>query len=486
MTDTANEPGATPEPAVDPHTASPMNRRAFLANTALVAGAGMGGATLLSACNAAAPNPVGGATASSSTGSTASAAAAGGSKTTLTVMYASTELTKAHIAAFQKLNPDIRIQFIENDATRLTAMLAAGTPPDFIRGAGVGSANNNARGLAASLDDYLAASTTLTKADLLPVNDAWRWDGTTSGKGPYYGITKDWSQDATLWQNTSMFQSAGVAPLDPMEAVTWDDLLETARKLTVTADGKTKQFGLGVEWAWGTSGQMFSMILQQNGSIYNADLTETDFTTPAAKRAFQWYVDYGTAAVGPTSLNPLPDGWDLPSFQAKKMASSQNGYWFGGNFASGDGAALQSSIRLAPAPMMDKRVSPCFAGIGAWIPEKSKNKDAAWKLMEFFMAGPPALERAKSGWGLPALKSLWTHLPQSEAYQKAAYKSAKNELKYLGLLPDSPYVNSSNWISELDKGLQAVLKGKTSVDDACAKITDNVNKLLKQGKDQIG
>lgn len=340
--------------------------------------------------------------------------------------------------------------------------------------------------MAAKLDSYLDSSSVLKRDDLLAVNDAWRWDGSKSGAGPYYGLTKDWSQDATLWHNTQLFQAAGLDPLDPMKAISWDQLLDTAKKATRTSGGKTQQDGLGVEWAWGTSGQMFTMILQQGGSLYNADLTQADFTTPQAQRAFQWYVDYAKAGVGPTSLKPLPDGFDYPTFQNKKMTISQDGYWFGGNFATGDGAALQKVVRLAPAPTFDKRVSTVFAGIGAWIPGKSKNKDAAWRFMEYFMAGAPAMERAKSGWGLPALKSLWPHVPQQLPYQQEALKTSQNELKYLGLVPDSPYVNIGNWITELDKQLQGVITGKNSVADACAKVTDSINKLLVQGKDQIG
>ena len=49
-----------------------------------------------------------------------------------------------------------------------------------------------------------------------------------------------------------------------------------------------------------------------------------------------------------------------------------------GNFIEAP-AKLQADIRMAPAPLMgDKRVGPCYVGMGAWIPAKSKNKDAAW------------------------------------------------------------------------------------------------------------
>ena len=443
--------------------AAPVSRRRFLAGSALLA-AGVAG------CDA----------------SSGSSGGSGGGKTTLTVMYASNELTKQHIADFERQNPDIKIQFIENDEARLNAMLASGSPPDFVRGAAVGSANNNARGLATSLDEYLDKSSVLTRGDLLPVNDNWRWDGRRIGAGPYYGITKDWSQDATIWYNRALFDRAKIDYLSTTEPVTHDQLLDIARKLAVRKDGKTTVYGLGVEWQWGLSGPLFSMILSQGGTVYNGDLTETDLTTAEAKRALQWLVDLAQSGAAPSSLNPLPDGADLSTFMAGRMAVSQDGFWYGGNFIKAP-AALQAGIRMAPAPVMGgTRVSPCYAGQGAWIPAKSKNKDAAWKLMEYFMAGPPAVERATSGWGLPALKSLLPKLPQELPYQKEAYRTSQAELAYNVSMPDSPYILGTNWINTLNQYVDQAARRKITVDVAAQKVTDDINKLLKQGKDRIG
>ncbi|HKT00596.1 MAG TPA: sugar ABC transporter substrate-binding protein [Rugosimonospora sp.] len=450
-----------------PRTHSQISRRGFLAGSALVAGG------VLAGCDA---------------GTTSSSKSSGGGKTvTLTVMYKSNEMTKDHIAAFESKNSGIKIQFIEYDATRLNAMLASGNPPDFVRYPAVGSANANARGLTTPLDDYLAKSSVLKKDDLLAVNDGFRWDGKTVGQGPYYGISKDWSQDATLWYNRSLFTAAKITPLSPTDAVTYDQLLDIGKKLTVKSGGKTQVYGLGVEWAWGLYGPLATMIAQQGGQVYSTDLVTTDLSTAEAKRAIQWFVDFGQAGVGPTSLDPLPDGADLATFMAKRMAVTQDGFWYGGNFSSGDGTKMQTDIAMAPAPVMgDKRISPCYAGWGAMIPAKSKLKDEAWKLMEFFMAGPPAVERAKSGWGLPALKSLLPQVPQDLAYQKQAYQTSQNELTYAGLLPNSPYVTIDNWIAVLDKYITQAIKKQLTVDACCAAITTDVNKLLKQGKDQIG
>ncbi|HLZ63219.1 MAG TPA: sugar ABC transporter substrate-binding protein [Ktedonosporobacter sp.] len=451
---------------------SVMNRRRFLTSSALTVGSIAGAGTLLQACN----------TSSTPTTTTSSG---GASVTKLTVMYASGEFTKDYIAEFEKLNPDIKITFIENDPTRLNAMLAAGTPPDFVRGSAVGSANGNARGLALNLDPYLAKSTVLKKEDLLGINDSFRWDGTKSGSGPYYGIAKDWSQDATLWYNGALFDKAGIPHLSATDPISYDQLLEISKKLTTKQGNTTQVYGFGVEWAWNLWAPIATMLLQQGGSMYNADLTQTDMTTPEAKKAIQWYVDFAQAGVGPTSLNPLPDGSDESTFAANRMAISQDGFWYGGNFVKSS-TDFQTAVRMAPAPIMgSKRVSPSYAGQGAWIPAASKNKDAAWKLMEYFMTGTPAHDRAKSGWGLPSLKSLMSEVPQDLPYQKAAYQTTQNELTYVGLLPDSPYVTVASWNTILDKYIQQAIKKQITVDAASQQITTEVNAALKQGKQQL-
>ncbi|MGP3916291.1 ABC transporter substrate-binding protein [Nonomuraea sp. 10N515B] len=447
----------------------PLSRRRLLAGAAAIAGV-----PLLSGCNA------GPSSKSSSGGS-----APGAGTVTLTVMFGAEDLSKEQIADFEAKNPGIKIQLLEYDLARLNAMLASGNPPDITISAAVGSANTNARGLATDLTPYLDKSQVLKKDDLQPVNESFRWDGTKIGQGPYYGIVKDWSQDATLWYNTALFDKAKVPYLSDTEPTTYDELLAIAKRLTVKDGGKTLVFGLGLEWAWSLISPIATMVLQQGAQLFNEDLTEIDFTTPAARRAIQWYVDFGEAGVGPTSLNPLPDGSDMSTFSAKRMAITQDGYWFGGNFV--DNKEINGSIRMAPAPIMgDKRVSPSYSGQGAWIPAEAKHKDEAWKLMEYFLAGPPAEKRATSGWGIPGLKSLASKLPQDLPYQKQAYTVAQNELQYAVPLPESPYVTTDACNVALDKQLQRAIKKEQTVDAACAAATAEINKLLKQGKEQIG
>lgn len=403
---------------------------------------------------------------------------------TLDVMVGAQDISDEQIAEFEADNPGIKVNIVLYDASRLNTMLASGNPPDIAFGNAVGSANFNARGLATDLTPYLEESDVLKEDDLQPVNDGFRWDGTKSGKGPLYGIVKDWSQDNALWYNTALFDAAGVPYLSDTEAITYDELLEISKKLSKINGGTTEVYGLGMEWQWSLYGPIASMVAQQGESLFNDDLTEVDFTSDAAQKALQWFVDYGKSGVGPTSLNPLPDGSDYSTFAAGRMAISQDGYWFGGNFAADD---AMKTVRFAPAPTMgDKPVASSFGGAGLWIPEAAKDKDAAWKFMEYFMAGTPAEERAASGWGLPSLKSLADKLPQEQEYQKQAYEVVQSQLEYTAPLPDSPYVSASLLQDTIDKYLQQAIKGELTVAEAGEQLTAELNEALAQGVDQVG
>jgi multiple sugar transport system substrate-binding protein len=338
-----------------------------------------------------------------------------------------------------------------------------------------------------SLDPYLEKSKVLKKEDLASINEMWRWDGKQVGQGPYYGLAKDWSLDGMLWCNTTLFKKAGVTPLRTTDPITYDQLLDIGKKLAVKQGDKIQVYGLDAAWPSSALGManIYQMIMQQGGKVFSSDLTQANFTTPEALKSLQWYVDYTQAHIGPTPLDPDPNGWDGPTYLVNRMGITLNGYWFAGEIATGT-PALQASALLAPAPLMgSKRISSCYAGTGIWIAANAKNKDAAWAFMEYFIAGTPAHDRAKSGWGVSSLKSLFSEMPQTQPYQKQAYQTVQEELKYFAPLTISPYATTTGIGTILDKYLQQAAKNQLTVSAAAQQITSEVNKLLQQGKQAI-
>ena len=449
-------------------TSAPLSRRRFLINSAMAAGATLGASSFLDACD-----------------TSTTPASSGSSVTTVTVMYNTGEFSPAYVTQFHKLHPDIKINLLNFDQTRLNAMFAASQPPDFIRTIGAPDIIQwAARGLAQDLTSYFDKSSVLKVADLQPVNDVYRWDGKSQGQGSRYGMAKDWSLDAMMWYNKKLFDQAGRPVPSSTQALTYDEILEMGKKLTVRKNGKIQVYGLDASYGFFMQGHMLQMIKQQGGQLYNNDLTQADFSTPEARKALQWYVDWAQAHVGPSPLDPdAAGGYSL--FTADRVGMIAYGYWYGGAISVLP-KTFFSHVGMMPAPQMGStRISSCMSGTGAWIPASSKNKDAAWKVMEYFMGGQPGMDRAKSGWGIPSLKSLAADMPQGQPFQQEAFHSLQNEMQYQKTLGFSPYISDDGFTAAMAKAIEPTMRGQSSLDQCIKQLNQNINKLLQQGKQQM-
>jgi len=281
----------------------------------------------------------------------------------------STELIKQ---AQQELG--IRITVVQNDITRLIAMLTNGNPPDLVRGLGALDAPYfAARGVAGNLDPYFAKSTILRVDDLAPANDLWRYDGKTQGKGPRYGMAKDFSQDSMFWYNTAHYDTAGLDYPSDTEPITYEEWLDNAERLVQRKNGQTTVYG-GSYNGLGLGILFTNLTAAAGGSLFTDDFSRVDFTTPEARKALTWYVDYAKTRVGPSLIQPNPDAWDGPTYVAGRMAMSGSGYWLGGVINAE--AKVAKVSRLAPAPVFEggPRLSSCQSATGLWMPKKARNK----------------------------------------------------------------------------------------------------------------
>lgn len=62
----------------------------------------------------------------------------GEKQTTITLMRDAAEMLDEVIAAFEAKYPDIKVNVVENDFTKLMTMIAGGNPPDIFRVNGIG------------------------------------------------------------------------------------------------------------------------------------------------------------------------------------------------------------------------------------------------------------------------------------------------------------------------------------------------------------
>lgn len=394
------------------------------------------------------------------------------------------DITKDVIAAWQEKNPDAPITYIKYDETRLNAMLAAGGPPDLVRGAGAQVTPYLAtRKLAKPLDDYIAKSSLFKASDLESVNDVWKWDGTAQGSGQTYGLTKDWSQDMMFWYNMSVFEEVGATAPDSSNPPTYDELLEIAKTMTKSEAGKVTRYGL---FATSPDVAVIQGMLATTGvSLFSEDFKTVDFSSPEARKAIKWLGDVAMAKAGYTLVDPNPDGWDWPPFSTQRQAMAAGGYWVSGVVA--DNPTTAGFARMAPAPLLGKqRVSPTTSATGYWIPEKSKNPDGSFAFLEWFSAGQPAIDRAKKGGGLPVIKSLRSNLPAKEDFQKATLETQQAEEKYAKVLSFSPYATVTALTAAASDLFPKLVQGSLTVGQFADQANEKCNALLAEGVSRIG
>ena len=199
----------------------------------------------------------------------------------------------------------------------------------------------------------------------------------------------------------------------------------------------------------------------------------------------KWMVDWGQARVGAGPLDQSAQGL-LNLFAADRLAILLAGYWVHGALFNSAPEVLAHSA-YAPAPLFGpKRSSESFFAQGAAIPTQAKNKDAAWRFMEFFIAGVPSQIRSKQGNGLPSVKEYLPLVPHSTTADRASYATVQGELPFIRSLQYTPYASMFDIGTAIQVPLTAMIQGQLSLNDGARQMNTRANALLRKGKALLG
>ena len=277
------------------------------------------------------------------------------------------------IANFEAANPTIKVEYQEapwgNDIeTKLNTGFASGTAADVINFslASMGQRiplgqyeplNTYAKGWEGWNDFYSSALAAGSLGDTL------------------YGIAY-LADPRLLVYNKAMFEEAGLDPNKPPR--TWEEMLDYhARLIKKDASGKVIQTGLGLPTVGFNLNQWLTMFAVQNGAknIVDDATNEILLNTPEVLEAVHFMDTIRKMGVIPfddskLDQNPFGNG------TAAISVMSPN------NFKSINKGSLEGKIAMA-SPLSNKQAGT-FCGMHfMFMNSRSKNKDAAWKFMEF-------------------------------------------------------------------------------------------------------
>ncbi|MEU0056909.1 sugar ABC transporter substrate-binding protein [Streptomyces sp. NPDC006334] len=385
-----------------------------------------------------------------------------------------TDIWKEVIADFEKQNPDIKVEYVGIASTeyqsKVDTAIQGGGLPDV---GGVGAAmlaGFAAQNVLEPLDDRVGKSSLNGKLneDMVKVLKA------SGGDGTLYSVPTS-ANNGVLYYRTDLFKAAGLeAP------TTWDKFFAAAEKLT---DAGKNRFGYTIRGGKGSIAQALDAMYGQSGitSFWNGD--KTTVNDPKNVAALEKYAALYKKVTPAADLNndftKMVAQWDsgtigmlnhnLGSYQDHVKALGVEKFRGIPQPAGADGKRVQ--------------VSNPVDGLGLF--KSSKNKDAAWKFIEFATSEAENSKFNESAGQVPAnndaAKDAW--ISKAEPTKLAAQALTDGSTTIVQL---PYYLPDWNTISKSDNepNFQKVLLGKTSAKDFLDTLADQLNKAQADWKKQ--
>ncbi|MDQ3379870.1 MAG: sugar ABC transporter substrate-binding protein [Actinomycetota bacterium] len=367
------------------------------------------------------------------------------------------------VKEFRTVEPDITVTLVEasdrNDLiARLSTSFAGGEPPDLFLINYRFFGQFAVRGVLEPIEGRLEGSDAFDADDFYAkALDAFRLDG------ELVCLPQNISS-LVVYYNRDLFAKAGVQ--EPTPGWTWDEMVEKAIALTrdENGDGNVDQYGLGVE---PTLIRIAPFVWSNGGELVDDEAQPTRFTldSPAADAALRAFFDL-------RQLHLV-----VPTEEEIESEDDET------RFLNGRTAMVLSSRRATPTfrtiTAFDWDVAPLprhkkQAGIlhsdAYCMTSASKEKDAAWRFMEFALGPEGQRITARSGRTVPSL----IEVSRSEAFLDPTAKPASSRV-FLDTIPFIRRVpNISTW-PEIENASEGILEGGLYESVPSAEVTRQLN-----------
>jgi raffinose/stachyose/melibiose transport system substrate-binding protein len=385
---------------------------------------------------------------------------------------------KPYLEAFEKANPDIDVEFRNTTyadyVQALQLALTSGSGPDVF-GMQEGALAQQFAPLAEDLAPYAEKSfgsdwrSLFNSVDPLVIDDK------------QVGIPWDVLGAGNLWYNKGLFDSLGITY--PTDLASW-------KKVCATLEGAGYScLQHGAKDAWQNLDLIQTIANQvQPGYFYDAIAGDEKFDSPqmiAALDAFGKLFSEGIVEDGALGVAAYPDSADV--FMQGKAGMILFGTWANnytstaalGTFAEqyGDPAIADQVFLPAafPAVVPDATTGTLFGGPDVvWgMSSSSKNKDAAWRLIEFLSGSEEGQTIMGKTLNPPALKSV--SIDYSQVKSDAQRSALEEQAQALNESVGNREIANADVKEALSYALAAVAAGTQSPEDAAAAVQQAID-----------
>ncbi|MCL4514269.1 MAG: ABC transporter substrate-binding protein [Firmicutes bacterium] len=369
------------------------------------------------------------------------------------------------IKSFEAKYPDIQVKYEPVVDTgqfpnKLKTMLASGTAPDVFYVDMSEAPGLMTRGLLSPLDKLMPSTKTKPEDFLSTLLEAFTY------QGKIYGIPKDFNT-LGLFYNKEMFDAAGVPY--PTPDWTWEDLRAAAKKLTRDTDDPAKaQYGICLPI---DAARWLPFLYQNGGAVLNAAGTKSLLDSEATVKALDFYTGFQLKEKTGVRNTDVGAGWGGDAFGKGKTAMVLEGGWLIPYLTQSFPNIKYGVVELPKGP---KGRGNLYFTVAYAISGKSKNPEAAWKLIEHLTGAENQQKVLHSGFALPTRKAL-----ENDRYFQENPNIAAIFQGYAYARPFQYGVNSGRVLDELGKMLERVFLGKATPRESVSEAGKKIEELLK-------
>ncbi len=393
-----------------------------------------------------------------------------------------TDIWKEIIADFEKANPDIDVKYVPIAATEYqskvdTSIQAKGLPD--VGGVGAAMlAGFAAQNALEPLDDRLGKSSLNGKLNDDMVKSLKAAGGGGAEDSTLYSVPTS-ANNGVLYYRTDLFEADGLeAP------TTWDAFYEAADKLT---DKDDNAFGYTIRGGAGSIAQALDAMYGQSGitSFWDSANEKTTVDDPKNVAALEKYTGLFKKATPAADLNndftKMVAQWDSGTIGMLNHNL--------GSYQDHVKALGTDKFRGIPQPTGPggKRVQVSNPVDGLGIFKTSKNKEAAWKFIEFATAAAQNSKFNESAGQVPsntdAAKAAWVAKAEPTKLAAQALTDGSTTIVQLPY-----YLPDWNTISKTDNepAFQKVLNGSLSEKEFLGTLADQLNEAQAEWNEQKG
>jgi multiple sugar transport system substrate-binding protein len=378
------------------------------------------------------------------------------------------------VKQFEDKNKSVKVNYINVDPAdyfvKIQAMVAANKAPDLFYMPSDNFYSWADSGKLEDLTPYLAKSTTVKADNIWPqALERYKYDRATRmvGKGDLYALPKDvgpWS----MVYNKDLFKAAGVPEPDPKKPMDWNQLVDTAKKLT-KGSGTSKQLGIG--------GFPLESAVYANGADW-IDSTKTKITVDDPKFIEAMQFDADLSLVNKVAPNSN-DEQSVGSYQRwlnGQLAMFWMGPWDQPAFWK---LPFQWDLMPAPASPNTGKNATWLGSMGFGISSTSKHKQEAFDLAAYFSLDPDGQRsNYKQGQAVPNL------IDMAKGEFLNSDKAPKNKQIFIDIIEGVGKANGAwgtydgQWLSLFNDNASKVWTGKETAAKFCKEIQPQMQAAL--------